>query len=216
MPTDAILGWPYPANTDAPAGAAEIMALVTAAAGGSGNATPVLRAVDSADRDAKYGGTLTPIGSLVVTSGGAPQSMWLKVGTSGVAGADWKLLWQSKQSWTPVVTRVDTGATVSSSPVTAASYWYVLGGVAHVHGETVLNADTNGGCAVSLPIASPQRYFGIGVCGLFGSTPVPPSDQSGLAYMLDTSHLVVTAFTNGYRDGSATQTLRFSVSYSIL
>lgn len=211
MAIDPVTGLPYPSSGDAPDGAAAIQALVSALAGASGNATPVLRAADAADRDAKYGGTLTPVGVLVVAST-APTTAWIKVNTTGLAAADWKIWWQGKQSWTPIITRGDTGATVSSSPTTGASYWHIFGGVAHVHGEVVLNADALGGCVISLPIAAPQRYFGIGVCGLWGSG--TPADQSGVAWMYDTSHLVTVRYTNGYLDGASGQQVRFTVSYS--
>jgi hypothetical protein len=88
VPTDTITGLPYPSNIEAPAGAASLMALVTALAGASGKATPVLRAVDAADRDARLGGTATPAGVIVA----AGQKVWLKVDTTGTAATDWVTL----------------------------------------------------------------------------------------------------------------------------
>jgi len=85
VPVEPITGLPYPSNADAPAGAADLMQLVTALGGSSGLATPVLRAVDAADRDARLGGTLAPTGVLVVSG----QMVWLKVATTGTAATDW-------------------------------------------------------------------------------------------------------------------------------
>lgn len=211
MPTDPTTGLPYPASGDAPAGAAAIMALVQALAGASGSATPVLRATDSANRDSKYGGTATPAGVIVVAA--ATSEVWLKVGTAGTS-ADWVTIYSPIKTWTPALSQAGTGAAISGTPTTSGSWYQVIGGVAEVHGEVQLNADSTSGLAVSLPIAAAQRYFGIGVLGVYGTRP-SPDDQTGVAVMLDTTHLVLGAYSNGFRDGAAGNSLRFHVRYRV-
>lgn len=71
MPTTPLARIPYPTGSDAPAAAADMMALVMAM-----DARLVLPAVDEADRDAKYSDA--PVSSMVVS--GESKKIWLKTG----------------------------------------------------------------------------------------------------------------------------------------
>lgn len=71
MPNTPLSKIPYPSGTDAPAAAADMMALVMSA-----DDRLVLKAVDEADRDSKYGEA--PVSSLVVS--GESRKIWLKTG----------------------------------------------------------------------------------------------------------------------------------------
>lgn len=78
MPTDAITGWPYDSAQDAPDGAAQMLRLITAVNAGGGNASPILHAVDAADRDAKYP---NPNPGAICTTTGAPWTIWFFTNT---------------------------------------------------------------------------------------------------------------------------------------
>lgn len=71
MPNTPLSKIPYPSGTDAPAAAADMMALVMSA-----DDRLVLKAIDEADRDSKYGDA--PVSSLVVS--GQSRKIWLKTG----------------------------------------------------------------------------------------------------------------------------------------
>lgn len=80
MPNTPLSRIPYPSGSDAPAAAADMMALVMAA-----DSRLVLPAIDEADRDARYYDA--PASSLVVS--GQSQKIWLKTGPESAA---WKLI----------------------------------------------------------------------------------------------------------------------------
>jgi hypothetical protein len=84
------------------------MALVNAAAGGSGQASPVFRATDEANRNTKFGGTLTPVGTIVAST--TLSKVWLKIGTAGTS-ADWKVIYNTADE----VVKGFSGATASWS-----------------------------------------------------------------------------------------------------
>lgn len=71
MPNTPLGKIPYPSGSDAPAAAADMMALVMAT-----DSRLVLPAIDEADRDAKY--SEAPVSTLVVS--GESKRIWLKTG----------------------------------------------------------------------------------------------------------------------------------------
>lgn len=78
---------------------------------------------------------------------------------------------------------------------------------------TFTNA-TSGGARVALPIPAKDRVLDCGTAGVFG--PGAPTDQSGVAYMVDgNDKLVCVAFSTGYRDAAAGNTFRYAVTYEI-
>lgn len=102
MPVSPLAQYPYPANSQAPAAAADLMALALAV-----DAQTTLTATDSADRDARFGDA--KVGTMVVS--GASQAAWIKTGD----GASWLTIYD-KQTYT-------TG-------FTAATGWELTGAVA--------------------------------------------------------------------------------------
>lgn len=200
MPIDALSGLDYPIPSSAPAGAAQLFAMAVSARGKT-----VVHAVDAADRDAKYGsgsGTTVPDGTLV-SSPDVP-ALWLKTPDR------WATLFQGPRSYVP---QLQTSAGVAKSGTPSRCYYEIVNDVCHAHGEVLLNEDVTN-CCVTLPVAAPDRFLGIGVLALYGAT--TPADQCGVAYMPDTSRLVVTAFTQGYRNGTAGAILRWDVRYPLI
>ena len=94
--------------------------------------------------------------------------------------------------WVPVVhSGGTTSGPVISTTINADYNWYtVTDGMVTVHGEVSINASASQAC-VELPIASLSRYRGLGVSGVYGSS--PPASQNGLAFMnADLNGLLVT------------------------
>lgn len=81
MPTTSLAKVPYPSGSDAPAAAADMMAIVQAL-----DAKLVLPAVDEADRNARY--AEAPVSTLVVS--GESKRIWLKIGTGPT---DWHTIY---------------------------------------------------------------------------------------------------------------------------
>lgn len=196
MPTTDLARLPYPSGGAAPYAAADLMALAK-----SLDPLVLLRATDEADRDAKYLGAAA--GSIVV--GTARDAVWQRTASG------WRVLHQGKTSFTSTarIFRTDTGATIPSS--TAVAFYTVVNDVVTAHYEATVNADTVGPCGIALPVTSAERLIGIGVAGIFGSD--TPADQTGMAYMLSTSSLVITGWTQGYRPAKEGNIVRYQVSY---
>lgn len=87
MPNSPLANVPYPSGSDAPAAAADMMALVMAT-----DPRLVLPAVDEADRDAKYADA--PVSTMVVS--GQSRKIWVKTGPSPT---DWWTVYE-RQEWT--------------------------------------------------------------------------------------------------------------------
>lgn len=85
MPNTPLSKVPYPSGTDAPAAAADMMGLVMAM-----DDRLVLKAVDEADRDSKYGEA--PVSSLVVS--GQSRKVWLK---TGEGPTDWFTIYERQE-----------------------------------------------------------------------------------------------------------------------
>lgn len=201
MATDPISGLEYPASTSAPAGAAQLMALAL-----SGRGKTIRTAVDEADRDALYGAggaTVVPDGQIVVAP--TVSAMWLKTPTR------WATLFQSPRIFTPQVQ--DSAGGVVASSVSGHSYYEIVNDVVHATASRQLDADVED-CYITLPVTSAHRLLACGVCALFGTG--TPSDQTSIAYMADTTRLVVTAFTQGYRGGVAGNIIRYDVHYPLV
>lgn len=81
MPNTALAKIPYPSGSDAPAAAADMMAIVQAL-----DAKLVLPAVDEADRNARY--AEAPVSTLVVS--GESKRVWLKTGSGPT---DWHTIY---------------------------------------------------------------------------------------------------------------------------
>jgi hypothetical protein len=160
----------------------------------------VLTVLDSAERSSKYADA--PAGVLVIGTG-APLSVWMKT----AATDDWLTVYQARTDFTVRISN-DANATIASS--TNVAYYDIAWGQVRAHGEATLSAAA-ANCFADLPVVAKQRLMNFGTAGLYGVG--TPSDQTGLAYMASTSRLVITAFSQGYRDGAAGQTLRFDVTY---
>lgn len=107
MPTNSVTGWPYDSDVDVPNGAAQMLRLVLAAAGGAaGSAVPVLRFADVASRNAAQADV--PAGALATTT--APAGVYMRTATG----------------WLDVYT--DTGWVTEG--FTPASGWDLTGGYA--------------------------------------------------------------------------------------
>lgn len=85
MPTTPLSNVPYPSGSDAPAAAADMMALVTAI-----DPRLVLPAVDEADRDARYADA--PVSTMVVS--GESKKIWVKMGP---AVTDWWTVYERRE-----------------------------------------------------------------------------------------------------------------------
>lgn len=110
-----------------------------------------------------------------------------------------------------VYTNMGTTPSTISRTVTVAKYRQ-LGKVVWAFADCTLNATTTNGVGIALPVPAAQRQLNCGTCALFGSS--TPSDQSGIAAMASTlDRLVVVAYSNGFRDATSTQSLRYSVCY---
>lgn len=81
MPNSPLAKVPYPSGSDAPAAAADMMALIM-----SMDSRLVLPAVDEADRDSRY--AEAPVSTLVVS--GESKKIWLKIGTGPT---DWHIIY---------------------------------------------------------------------------------------------------------------------------
>lgn len=85
MPNSPLANVPYPSGTDAPAAAADMMALAMAT-----DPRLVLPAVDEADRDAKYADA--PVSTMVVS--GESRMIWVK---TGPAPTDWWTVYERQE-----------------------------------------------------------------------------------------------------------------------
>lgn len=110
MPNSPLAKVPYPSGVDAPAAAADMMALVMAM-----DSRLVLSAVDEADRDQKYADA--PVSTMVVS--GESRKIWVK---TGPAPTNWWVVYE-RQEYT-------TG-------FTAASGWEIERAVAIVNTATI-------------------------------------------------------------------------------
>ncbi|TSI12624.1 hypothetical protein [Brevibacterium aurantiacum] len=85
MPNSPLAKVPYPSGSDAPAAAADMMALVMGM-----DAKLVLPAMDEADRDAKYADA--PVSTMVVS--GPSKKIWVKTGT---LPTDWWTVYERQE-----------------------------------------------------------------------------------------------------------------------
>lgn len=203
MATDAISGLDYPANTAAPSGAAQLMALAL-----SGRGKTIRTAADEADRDAKYGAgsaTTAPDGMIVVAP--AVPAVWMKLPDR------WSVLFQGPRPYVPQLQDM-AGVAKSGNPNEPACWYSISNDVVTAHGEVGVNENIDN-VLITLPVTAAQRQIGIGIAGIYGGSS-QPSDQTGLGYMADTGRLAITAYTQGYRDAVAGNTIRFLVTYSLL
>lgn len=204
MPTDAISGVDYALGSAAPNGAANQMAMAISLRGKT-----IRTATDSADRDSKFGagsGTTVPDGTIVTAP--TTGTVWMKTATR------WSTLFQGPTLFTPQISAFTTGTVTSSSATAAQCYYEIVNDVVHAHAEVSLTADVTQ-CCVSLPVTAPRRYLACGVCALYGASGLP-ADQTGIAYMADTSRLVITAYSNGFRDGTSGTAIRYDVHYPLI
>lgn len=85
MPNSPLAKVPYPSGSDAPAAAADMMALAMAT-----DPRLVLPAIDEADRDAKYADA--PVSTMVVS--GESRKIWVK---TGPAPTDWWTVYERQE-----------------------------------------------------------------------------------------------------------------------
>lgn len=140
---------------------------------------------------------VTALNQLLVRSSGA----WVAVAP------------QAATNFTPnVYTNMGTTPSTISRTVNLARYWR-MGSLVIAQADCTINATTTNGIGIDLPFAGSVRILNLGTCALFGTS--TPADQSGIAYMAASlTQLVVVAYSQGFRDGTSGQTLRYSVQYA--
>lgn len=116
MPNTPLSKVPYPSGSDAPAAAADMMALVMAM-----DSRMVLPAVDEADRDARYYDA--PASSLVAS--GPSKKIWLK---TGEGPTEWVTIWEDT-GW------IDTGFVAQSGWEISRAQGRIYGRVVDVRGQ---------------------------------------------------------------------------------
>lgn len=186
MPTTALHGWPVPASTQAPAGAAQMLALASAIDGDA-----PLAVTTEADRDTRFG-TLTK--GIVYTTQ-APWKVWLRTGST------WAEVYSDTGDLTNLLTK-DTSAGLDAQ----IQHFRVRNGVAELAVQLYdsTGTGTNTGNIGNRAFGSlPQQY-----CPVYQAALSTAALGDILAaQVLDDGRCSVTA-TNGTMPANGTYTLQ--------
>ncbi|WJN62879.1 hypothetical protein [Streptomyces phage phiScoe23] len=108
----------------------------------------------------------------------------------------------------------DLNTPVASTPsATGCRYKYLDRTTVLALVDVTVNAAVTSVCC-SLPVPAAHRQILSGTAALFGSS--TPADQSGMAYMLSTqNHIVIAAYTQGYRNAVSGNIFRYHVIYTV-
>ena len=129
------------------------------------------------------------------------------------------LLQPSKSGWQDFTPRVYSNMVGSETPV-AGTVVYARWRMADPHtvhavAQVTFTNATTGGAGIDLPIPGVIRSADCGSAGLFGLGGAP-TDQSGIGFMnAAMNKLIITAYSTGFRDAAAGNTLRYSVFYEV-
>jgi hypothetical protein len=119
-------------------------------------------------------------------------------------------------AWKSYTPTIYDGDTVVSSGITGLEATYFrVGQMVTARGVATLANATSSGLGVSLPFQAAARVYAIGSAGIYGSG--APSTQTGHAYMNadigGVSRLVIVAYTLGFLNNAAGNSIRFQATY---
>ncbi|ANT41095.1 hypothetical protein BI024_gp25 [Streptomyces phage Nanodon] len=108
----------------------------------------------------------------------------------------------------------DLNTAVASTPsATGCKYKYLDRTTVLAMVDVTVNAAVTSVCC-SLPVPAANRQIMSGTAALFGTG--TPTDQSGVAYMLTSlNHIVIAAYTQGYRNAASGNVFRYQVIYQV-
>jgi len=117
-------------------------------------------------------------------------------------------------AFTPSLQRENAGNPVGVAYTVNYARYKVIGKTVIAQASVVCTTGTGtDGAVIALPLAARERRFNIGTLSVYGTN--FPADQSGIAEMYDTTRLVVTAYTAGFRSAAAGNRVDYSVVYEI-
>lgn len=169
----------------------------------------------------------TNLGAFVCTSGTRPGSPWqgqqiYETDTRLLRtwdGTAWMIVSLIGAWYTYTPTIYDGDATLSGGAISAVEATYTRYGQTVVaRGTATYTGATTNGAGISLPVQAAARVFSIGSCALYGTA--TPSDQSGQAFMnadlAGVSRLVIAAYSSGFRQAAAGNSIRFLATYQAI